>query len=137
MASKAIFVLCLNLVFFTLVSSNYVPTVPTTTTTPCPPPPGGYPTPGGGHCSIDALKIAACADVLNGLVHAVVGPSRATECCSLIDGLVGLDAAVCLCTNLKANVLNIIHLDLPISVKLLVNFCQKAGVPSDYHCSNY
>ncbi|XP_074266312.1 14 kDa proline-rich protein DC2.15-like [Silene latifolia] len=143
-SSKATFVLCLNLVFFTLVSSSYVPSVPTTT--PCPPPPstpshhdghhGGYPTPSGGKCPNDALKIAACADVLNGLVHAVVGPSR-SECCSLLDGLVGLDAALCLCTRLEVDVLGLVHLDLPISVTLLVNFCDIAGVPSNYQCPNY
>ena len=134
---------CLNLVFFTLVTSNYVPTL-------CPPPPskhehhhgghhGGSSTPvpsSGGKCPIDTLKLAACANVLNGLVHAVVGPPR-TECCSLIDGLADLDAALCLCTTLKADLLGVVHLNLPISLNLLLNFCGKAGVPSDFQCPSY
>ncbi|KAK9668292.1 hypothetical protein RND81_13G048600 [Saponaria officinalis] len=139
MASNAIFLLCLNLAFFTMVSSSYVPT------TPSPPPPstpdyhpGGSPTPvpsTRGKCPKDTLKIAACANVLNGLVHAMLGPQRA-ECCSLIDGLASLDAALCLCTTLQVRVPGIVHLKVPINVNLLLNSCKKAGVPN-FQCPNY
>jgi hypothetical protein len=53
-------------------------------------------------------------------------------CCSLLDGLVDLDAAVCLCTAVKANVLGI-KLDLPVDLSLILNNCGKI-CPSDFKC---
>ncbi|PRQ18154.1 14 kDa proline-rich protein DC2.15-like [Rosa rugosa] len=138
MASKALattaLLLSLNLLFFTLVTS---------TSTPCPPPPKKHhhhpknaspapPKPSKAVCPKDTLKLGACADVLNGLVHLVVGPPK-FPCCSLIQGLVDLDAAVCLCTAIKANVLGI-NLNVPVSLSLLLNYCGKK-VPSGYECA--
>ncbi|PWA46216.1 14 kDa proline-rich protein DC2.15 [Artemisia annua] len=117
MASRALrrttFVLALNLLFFTLVSS--------------------YPTSPKATCPIDALKLGVCANVLKDLVHGVViGSPPKTPCCTLIEGLVDLEAAVCLCTAIKANVLGI-HLNVPVSLSLLVNYCGKE-VPSGFQC---
>ncbi|KAK8276762.1 hypothetical protein V6Z11_D10G222800 [Gossypium hirsutum] len=54
-------------------------------------------------------------------------------CCSVIQGLVDLEAAVCLCTAVRANVLGIpIH--LPISLSLLLNKCGRE-VATEYICS--
>ncbi|MBA0801749.1 hypothetical protein Gohar_012097 [Gossypium harknessii] len=53
-------------------------------------------------------------------------------CCSLLDGLVDLEAAVCLCTAIKANILGI-NLNIPVSLSLLLNVCSK-NVPSNFQC---
>ncbi|XP_071696851.1 14 kDa proline-rich protein DC2.15-like [Rutidosis leptorrhynchoides] len=109
-----VFLLTLNLLFFTLVSSN-----PTKHVTTCPK---------------DALKLGVCANLLNDLIHGVVvGDPPVTPCCALLDNLVDLEAAVCLCTAIKANILGI-HLNVPLSLSLLVNYCGKK-VPSGYQCA--
>ncbi|WMV43022.1 hypothetical protein MTR67_036407 [Solanum verrucosum] len=109
MASKHIFpslaiFLCFNL-FFALVSS-------------C------------GTCP--KLKLGVCADVL-GLVNVIVGSPPVTPCCSLLSGLANAEAAICLCTALKANILGI-NLNLPISLSLLLNVCSKEA-PAGFQCS--
>ncbi|KAL1201700.1 putative lipid-binding protein AIR1B [Cardamine amara subsp. amara] len=55
-----------------------------------------------------------------------------TPCCSLIEGLVDLEAAVCLCTALKASVLGI-NLNLPINLSLLLNVCSRKA-PRGFQC---
>uniref|UniRef100_A0A5B7CFD1 Putative proline-rich protein DC2.15-like n=1 Tax=Davidia involucrata TaxID=16924 RepID=A0A5B7CFD1_DAVIN len=123
-ASTAL-LLSLNLLFFTLVSSTNVP---------CPPPPKS---PKHHHhkatCPKDTLKLGVCADLLNDLVHLVVGTPAKTPCCSLIEGLVDLEAAVCLCTAIKASVLGI-NLNVPVSLSLLLNYCGKK-VPKGFQCA--
>ncbi|KAK6935204.1 Hydrophobic seed protein domain [Dillenia turbinata] len=125
MATTALLV-TLNLLFFTLVSSNYVP---------CPPPPKShkhhhhkkYPPPppsSQGTCPRDTLKLGVCADLLNDLIHLIVGNPPKTPCCSLLEGLADLEAAVCLCTAIKANLLGI-NLNIPVSLSLLLNYCGK------------
>ncbi|PHT92639.1 pEARLI1-like lipid transfer protein 2, partial [Capsicum annuum] len=87
-----------------------------------------------GKCPKDTLKLKVCANLLNDLVHLVIGSSPAkTECCSLIEGLADLDAALCLCTALKANVLGI-HLNVPLSLSLLLNNCGKYA-PKNFQCA--
>ncbi|KAJ8900260.1 hypothetical protein K2173_024900 [Erythroxylum novogranatense] len=133
MASKTIattaLLLSLNILFFTLVSSHHVscPT-PTSPKTPKPSPSPAKPT-----CPRDALKLGVCADLLNGLVHLVVGTPPKTPCCSLLEGLADLEAAVCLCTAIKAGVLGI-NLNVPVSLTLLLNYCGK-GVPTGFQCN--
>nr|KAJ0199385.1 hypothetical protein LSAT_V11C600318620 [Lactuca sativa] len=73
-------------------------------------------------CPRDALKLGVCANLLGGL-----------PCCSLIQGLADLEAAVCLCTAIKANVLGI-NLNVPLSLSLLVNVCG-GEVPNGFVCS--
>ncbi|THU65534.1 hypothetical protein C4D60_Mb05t04670 [Musa balbisiana] len=114
--------LALNLLFFSL--TNACGTCPT----PTPRPPLPTPKPSYGKCPIDTLKLAACANVLNGLITVGVGkfPEQPCECCTLIDGLVDLEAAVFLCTTLKAKVLG-------INLSLLLNYCGKK-VPKEFQC---
>lgn len=112
-ASLALF-LSLNVVFFALTSA-YSPPYETRT------------------CPIDALKLGVCADVL-GLVNVKIGSPPTLPCCSLIQGLVDLEAAVCLCTAIKANVLGI-DLDIPLSLSLVLNNCGKK-LPSGFECAN-
>lgn len=133
MASKSAAVtallLSLNLLFFTLVTSSYVP---------CPPPPKTpkrccQPSPAKATCPKDTLKLGVCADLLNDLVHLVVGTPPKTPCCSLIQGLADLEAAVCLCTAIKAKVLGV-NLNVPVSLSLLLNYCGK-NVPKGFQCA--
>ncbi|CAN0842149.1 14 kDa proline-rich protein DC2.15 [Linum grandiflorum] len=129
--SVALFV-ALNLLFCTLVSS----------TSSCPPP-SSAPVPKGhkhhGHhkhpmkCPKDTLKLGVCANVLNDLVHLVVGTPATTPCCSLLGNMVDLEAAVCLCTALKANVLGM-HLNVHIALTLLLNVCGKSA-PEGFVCA--
>ncbi|GAB2261758.1 hypothetical protein Droror1_Dr00002755 [Drosera rotundifolia] len=91
------------------------------------------PVPKPATCPIDTLKLGVCADVL-GLVNVVVGsPPSGTPCCALLNGLVDLEAAVCLCTAIKANVLGIIQLDVPVALSLLLSACQKS-IPPGFTC---
>ncbi|RID50042.1 hypothetical protein BRARA_H00798 [Brassica rapa] len=107
------------------------PPPPSPPPTPCPPTPPA-PTPEPETCSIDALKLGACVDVLGGLIHIGLGKSYAkATCCPVLGGLVGLDAAVCLCTTIRAKLLNI-DLIIPIALELLVD-CGKTP-PRDFKC---
>ncbi|KAF4384698.1 hypothetical protein F8388_004005 [Cannabis sativa] len=129
------FLLSLNLLFFTLVSSTYCPPPkpkpsPLKPSPPMPTPPS----PGSkSSCPKDTLKLGVCADLLNGLVNIVVGTPSATPCCSLLQGLADLDAAVCLCTAIKAQVLGI-NLNVPVSLSLLLNQCGKKS-PKGFKCA--
>ncbi|XP_054789136.1 14 kDa proline-rich protein DC2.15-like [Prosopis cineraria] len=96
-----------------------------------PPKPKPCPTPAPAKCPTDALKLAACADVL-GLVNVVVGSAPTSKCCPLLEGLVDLEAALCLCTAIKANVLGI-NLNVPLSLSLILSSCQKS-VPTGFQC---
>ncbi|KAK1695853.1 hypothetical protein QYE76_012550 [Lolium multiflorum] len=103
------------------------------------PPPyhgGGRHGHGGGQCPIDALKLRVCANVLGGLLGLKVGVPTYDECCPLLKGLVDLDAAVCLCTAVKANVLGIVHLNVRADITLLLNHCGKS-CPSDFTCPTH
>jgi hypothetical protein len=82
-----------------------------------------------GSCPIDALKLSVCANLLGGLVHVAL-PEH--QCCPLLEGLVDLDAALCLCTAIKANVLGI-NLDVPLSLGLILNNCGRT-CPKDFTC---
>ncbi|GJN09383.1 hypothetical protein PR202_ga27386 [Eleusine coracana subsp. coracana] len=103
-----------------------------------PPPAPVVPTPpsgGGGSCPINALKLSVCANVLSLLklnIPGVIGSDD--QCCPLLSGLVDLDAAVCLCTAIKANILGI-NLNIPIDLSLLLNHCGKI-CPADFTCPN-
>ncbi|KAK8584447.1 hypothetical protein V6N12_068691 [Hibiscus sabdariffa] len=123
-ASLALF-FTLNILFFSLVSACGS----------CPSPnPKPKPTPSpspAGKCPRDALKLGVCAEVL-GLANATVGSPPVRPCCSLLQGLADLEAAACLCTAIKANVLGI-NLSIPFSLTLLLNVCSK-NVPSGFQC---
>ncbi|CAN1333437.1 Lipid transfer protein EARLI 1 [Linum perenne] len=132
-SSLALF-LALNLLFFTMVSATKPPRKcpppppPPKPSNKCPPPPS-KPTP---KCPIDALKLGVCANVLSSLLNISIGNPPVKPCCSLIQGLVDLEAALCLCTAIKANILGI-NLNIPISLSLLLNVCGKK-VPSGFQC---
>ena len=114
-----------------------VPPPPVPVPTPpiaVPPPAVPVPTPGGGGtCSINTLKLSACANVLN-LLKLNLGVPASEQCCPLLSGLADLDAAVCLCTAIKANVLGI-KLNVSVDLVLLLNQCGKT-CPADFTCPN-
>uniref|UniRef100_A0A7N0U9W1 Bifunctional inhibitor/plant lipid transfer protein/seed storage helical domain-containing protein n=1 Tax=Kalanchoe fedtschenkoi TaxID=63787 RepID=A0A7N0U9W1_KALFE len=133
-ATLALF-LSLNILFFSTVTACGTCPFPKPKPKPNPNPnpnPTPTPTPSGQACPRDALKLGVCANVL-GLVNAVAGSPPVTPCCSLLDGLVDLEAAVCLCTAIKANILGI-NLNIPVSLSLLLNVCSLSA-PKDFQCA--
>uniref|UniRef100_A0ACD5TSN9 Uncharacterized protein n=1 Tax=Avena sativa TaxID=4498 RepID=A0ACD5TSN9_AVESA len=125
--SKLVLLLALNLVLLAAAAHGCAPYCPT------PPiiPPPVVPTPSTGHCSIGMLKLKVCANVLN-LLKLKLGVPATEECCPLLSGLADLDAAVCLCTAIKADVLGI-HLDFLVDLTLLLNQCGRT-CPDDFTC---
>ena len=87
------------------------------------------PTP-AGKCPVNAVKLGVCAD---GLIHAEVGQPPKEPCCSLISGLADLEAAVCVCLAINANVLGI-GLDVAVDLSLLVHYCGRT-VPAGFQCA--
>ncbi|MFQ6658864.1 hypothetical protein Gotur_027959 [Gossypium turneri] len=130
-ASLALF-FALNILFFSLVSA--CGSCPSPNPKPKPKPkPNPTPSPSSsGKCPRDALKLGVCADLLGGLLNVTIGTPPVQPCCSLIQGLADLEAAVCLCTAIKANILGI-NLNIPLSLSLLLNVCSKK-VPSGFQC---
>ncbi|KAK1436291.1 hypothetical protein QVD17_02070 [Tagetes erecta] len=86
-----------------------------------------------GTCPRDALKLGVCAKLLNDSVGTVIGQPLNHPCCSVLGGLLNLEAAVCLCTALKANVLGI-NINIPIALSLLISSCNK-DLPKDFVCA--
>jgi len=103
-ASIALF-LAVNLVVLAMASAcgGDCPTPTPSTLTPTP---ASF-----GKCPCDALKLGVCANLL-GLIKAKVGVPPTEPCCPLLEGLVDLEAALCLCTAIKGEVLDI-KLNLP------------------------
>ncbi|KAI7724768.1 hypothetical protein M8C21_014852 [Ambrosia artemisiifolia] len=120
--------LATNLLFFVATHACYTchtPTLPSPTTTPTTTP--------KGTCPRDALKLSVCARLLNDSVGTVVGKPLGHPCCSVLGGLLDLEAAICLCTALKANVLGI-NINIPISLSTLISACDKE-LPKDFTCA--
>lgn len=129
-SSTPIFFLILNILFFTMVSSTHVPSPP--------PPynnivPSEQPAP-QPRCPKDTLKLGVCANLLNdnGPVKVVIGTPPKTPCCTLIQGLVDLEAAVCLCTVIRAKAL-VLNIDIGLALNLVLNSCGKK-VPNGFKC---
>ncbi|TMW94153.1 hypothetical protein EJD97_010686 [Solanum chilense] len=131
MAKSLALFLLFNILFFTVVSACNTchKPKPKPKPKPCPPPPYSK----EGKCPKDTLKLGVCANVLSGLLNVTLGTPPVKPCCSLIGNLVDLEAAACLCTALKANVLGI-NLNIPISLRLLLNVCSK-DVPKGFICA--
>jgi hypothetical protein len=106
------------------------PTPSPPTPAPTPPTPTPSPTPSSDTCPIDTLKLGVCLSILGNEVH--IGDSK-VKCCALVQGVAGLTAAACLCTAIKAKVLDL-SLYVPLALSLLVNDCGCA-VPPGYKCA--
>ncbi|KAK7395632.1 hypothetical protein VNO78_16196 [Psophocarpus tetragonolobus] len=100
---------------------------------PCPPkstiPPSSEPK----KCPKDTVKFGVCGSWL-GLVSEQIGTKPSEECCTLVKGLADLEAALCLCTAIKANVLGPANVTVPVAVSSLVNACGKK-IPSGFVCA--
>ncbi|KAL3497464.1 hypothetical protein ACH5RR_040196 [Cinchona calisaya] len=136
--------LALSLIFFTLVNAcgdcpkpkpppKPKPKPSPPPPTPCPPPPyGPTPKPPKQTCPKDALKLGVCANLLTAIGISIGSPPT-KPCCSLLEGLSDFEAALCLCTAIKANVLGI-NLNIPVSISVIINDCGKK-VPSGFQCA--
>ncbi|EOA22631.1 hypothetical protein CARUB_v10003301mg [Capsella rubella] len=135
MASKIsaplVLFLTFNILFFTLTTACGGGCSPVPKPKPKPKPTPSHSS--TGSCPKDTLKLGVCANVLKDLLKIELGTPPVKPCCSLIKGLVDLEAAACLCTAIKANVLGI-NLNVPISLSLLLNVCGKK-VPSGFVCA--
>ncbi|PON71344.1 HMW glutenin [Parasponia andersonii] len=89
------------------------------------------PVPSAAYCPRDTLKLGACVELL-GVVNLVVGSPPSSKCCALLQGLADLEAALCLCTAIKANVLGV-NLNVPVALSVLISACQKT-VPPGFTC---
>ncbi|KAI3416823.1 AAI domain-containing protein, partial [Psidium guajava] len=114
----------LNIIFCTCVSSHNLP-CPPKVPSPAPKVPG--------KCPKDTLRFGVCGSWL-GLVTENIGVKPSKECCTLVAGLADLEAALCLCTALKANVLGVVKIKVPVALTLLVNGCEKK-VPQGFVCA--
>ncbi|KAJ1420342.1 Hydrophobic seed protein [Sesbania bispinosa] len=116
MGSKGVAVTALflsfNLIFFSTLSSAQSPPAPVASPMP--------------NCPLIGLNV--CASLLN-LVTIQIGASQTNTCCPLINGLVNLDAAVCLCAAIRANVLGIINVDATVAVDIILNRCGQRMPP--------
>ncbi|KAI3453498.1 hypothetical protein Pfo_010161 [Paulownia fortunei] len=92
----------LNIIFFTCVSSHCVP---------CPP---------EGTLSAPSTTPTKAAKFV---------PS--SKYCALVEGLAALEATLYLCTAIKANVLGIVKLEIPVALSLVINSCSKK-VPQSF-----
>ncbi|KFK30593.1 hypothetical protein AALP_AA6G001800 [Arabis alpina] len=120
--------LLLNVTFFFGHAVKPCPPPPTKQAT-CPPPPTKQAT---MKCPRDTLKFGVCGSWL-GLVYETIGTPPSKECCSLVKGVVDLEAAVCLCTALKANILGVTPVKIPVALSLILNSCGKK-VPKGFVC---
>ncbi|OVA11034.1 Bifunctional inhibitor/plant lipid transfer protein/seed storage helical domain [Macleaya cordata] len=137
-SASAVLFLSLNLIFFALVTAcGTCPNNPPKQNPNNPTPNNGNPntptTPSKGTCPRDTLKLGVCVNLLGGLVGVVVGNPPNPPCCTLLGGLADLEAAVCLCTAIRANVLGI-NLNIPVSLSLLLNTCGRR-LPSGFQCA--
>lgn len=112
MGSKAVaLLLSLNLLFFSMVSagSSYKPSPSSPVALPPSPP--------------NCPDLSVCLNILS---------PQEESCCPLIDGLIDLEAAVCLCARIKATIIGI-PIDLTALVILILNNCGKS-MPPNYSC---
>ncbi|KDP33576.1 hypothetical protein JCGZ_07147 [Jatropha curcas] len=126
MASNKVFafVLVLSLLFFSAFSVS-------TDCCNCKPKPTPAAPPPAASCPEDTLKLGVCAGLLG--LTPIGSPPSGSKCCALLKGLVDLEAAACLCTAIKDNVLGI-NLDIPVTLSLLISACGKS-VPPGFQCA--
>ncbi|KQJ87569.1 hypothetical protein BRADI_4g11997v3 [Brachypodium distachyon] len=89
---------------------------------------GGY-----GYCpsNVLGLDFTKCVTALD-IFKLRINESCKQDCCPLIDGLVDVDAAICLCKKLYVPGV----VDITVGVRLILNECGKY-CPDDFQCSKY
>ncbi|XVF82458.1 hypothetical protein PTKIN_Ptkin16aG0049900 [Pterospermum kingtungense] len=129
--------LSFNFLFFALVSCNYDDYSPKENqiVNVNDLPKRSYPLSQEQGRSCNPLNLRVCAGLL-GLVEVdvEVGDKQTEKCCGLIKELVDVEAAVCLCTAINANVFGIIDVDASINLSLLLNSCGCTPA-AQYHCT--
>ncbi|WVZ07389.1 hypothetical protein V8G54_020735 [Vigna mungo] len=115
----------LNLFFISSFAWDNLPCPPKSIT----PPPSTAPQ----KCPINTLEFGVCGSWL-GLVREAIGSKPSEKCCTVVKGVADLEAALCLCTAIKANVLGPVKLKVPVALTLLINACGKK-VPSGFVCA--
>ncbi|KAG6435654.1 hypothetical protein SASPL_100528 [Salvia splendens] len=119
-------IIILNILFSNCVSFCCATCPPTPKPVPLPP----SPTP--AKCPRDILKFGVCGDWL-GLLHEVIGTEPSRECCAVLEGIADLEAALCLCTAIKGNVLGLLKFKVSVAISLVFNSCGKK-VPEGFSC---
>ncbi|WOG89725.1 hypothetical protein DCAR_0208963 [Daucus carota subsp. sativus] len=112
-----------------------IPNLPVTPTLPYPPTLPATPIPKNTNkntCPKNVLKLGVCTDMLGRSLGQTFGSPPTTPCCKILEGLIDFEAAICLCTALKANVLGIVF-DFPIAINNVFNHCEKDN-PSGFQC---
>ncbi|CAL1397014.1 unnamed protein product [Linum trigynum] len=98
-----------------------------------PPPPPTSELPGDNglntRCTIDIYRLAVCTP----LVGLDIGSLTTRPCCGMLLGLIDMEATVCLCMALRANVLGM-HLDIPLALDLVLSTCYTT-VPHYFQCT--
>ncbi|KAF8715450.1 hypothetical protein HU200_027101 [Digitaria exilis] len=123
-SSKVLAVLLVALATLTLAAAQTPP--------PPPPPPATPPSSGNGTC--EPLRLRVCSSLLSGLLGGILGGNATSDaqCCSLL-GIAGVDAGVCLCTALRANVLGTLNLNVPLALRLVLSLCGTPA-PAGFTC---
>ncbi|XP_057833216.1 36.4 kDa proline-rich protein-like [Cryptomeria japonica] len=107
-------IICLVLSMGPVVEAWHSPPPPSSPSSPSPPPPPGL-----------------CVDLLDGLVNVTIGDPVVNKCCPVLEGVLALEAALCLCTIIRVKLLNL-NIILPIALELFV----QCGLtpPSGFTC---
>ncbi|CAN6248446.1 unnamed protein product [Urochloa humidicola] len=133
--SKSVAVFVAALATLSMAAAQAPPPPPLPPATPPPAPSSGN----NGTC--DPLRLRVCSNLLRGLLAGLLpgaggnGTTNGDQCCPLLGGVVGVDAAVCLCTALRANALGIVNLNVPLGLRLLLSQCGRGGVPASFTCA--
>ncbi|XP_059669732.1 14 kDa proline-rich protein DC2.15-like [Cornus florida] len=131
---SAVLFLSMNIICYALVNAGSTYTSnPAPSPSPSNPKPNPTPSPSSLSCPRDALKLGVCGNLLDGLIGVIIGNPPTAPCCTLFGGLVDLEAAVCLCTAIRANVLGI-NVNASFSLTLLFNACGRT-LPPGYTCA--
>ncbi|XP_031108555.1 36.4 kDa proline-rich protein-like [Ipomoea triloba] len=106
---------------------NWAPPSPSPALTPMPEPPSPAPK----NCPIGTMKLGACVDLLGGLVHIRIGDPVIDQCCPILGGLMGIEAAFCFCQTFTFRMLNMSVL-MPVALELIQTCGMEA--PPGYAC---
>ncbi|XP_058756099.1 lipid transfer protein EARLI 1-like [Vicia villosa] len=78
------------------------------------------------HCP----DLSVCVNVVKDLLSIIIGAPQAKPCCSLIAGLIDVEAHLCICAAVKADILGI---NINIPIEILLNLCGRK-VPKGHAC---
>ncbi|KAG1327919.1 14 kDa proline-rich protein DC2.15 [Cocos nucifera] len=88
--------------------------------------------PANPFCPRDTVKLGVCWSLLGKTERLVIGHPLGSKCCALLEGLTDVEAAACLCTTLKENLLGV-NIKWSVALSLLVSPCKKE-IPDGFKC---